>query len=101
MPIAVGTSLLIIVANSAQLAGHVRLEDCVVVGGVSGLHGQEAEHEDGQCRVLVHDQGVLEGEVRALLDAGVGYHEAFADPCHGLLLSRQPAPQKSFHLEQP
>jgi len=28
----------IIIANAVQLAGHVRLEDCVVVGGVSAMH---------------------------------------------------------------
>ncbi len=28
----------IIIANSVQLAGHVRLEDCVVVGGASAMH---------------------------------------------------------------
>ncbi|MCK4342804.1 MAG: acyl-ACP--UDP-N-acetylglucosamine O-acyltransferase [Phycisphaerae bacterium] len=28
----------IIIANAVQLAGHIRLEDCVVVGGVSAMH---------------------------------------------------------------
>ena len=28
----------IIIANSVQLAGHIRIEDCVVIGGVSAMH---------------------------------------------------------------
>ncbi len=48
----------IIIANTVQLAGHVRLEDCVVIGGASAMHhfvtvGQHA-YIAGMTRVT-HD----------------------------------------------